>query len=114
MNRRTLHYVAFLQDAYEAEHGKRPSDEELIDWCLLQYAKIRQLTDSKTGGETLRGLLGQNNEFPGLPNKGLKNPAKKKRSREAAFGYQKSASLSFEIFEVQIRRKHRPVACAAA
>jgi hypothetical protein len=56
----------FLRDAYETEHKRAPTDEELVDWALLQWSKVRQLTlKGQTPGATL-GHLVDSTEFPGL------------------------------------------------
>lgn len=54
----------FLRDLYEAKTGKKPSDAELVDWCMQQWTDARAFTPKgTTPGQKLRELAG---EFPGM------------------------------------------------
>lgn len=54
----------FLRDLYEAKQGKKPSDAELAEWCMLQWTEARVYTPrNQSPGQKLRDLTG---EFPGM------------------------------------------------
>lgn len=54
----------FLRDLYEAKAGRRPTDAELAEWCMLQWKDARVFTPkNQTPGQKLRELAG---EFPGM------------------------------------------------
>jgi hypothetical protein len=54
----------FLRDLYEAKNGRKPTDAELVEWCMQQWAEARAFTPkSQTPGQKLRDLA---SDFPGM------------------------------------------------
>lgn len=54
----------FLRDLYEAKKGIKPTDEELVAWCMLQWTDARAFVPkNQTPGQKLRDLA---SEFPGM------------------------------------------------